>query len=145
MSPEGTVGCDPEIKSATATQFLLMNKTKENNFIWGELVGGGQLSFLVENLPKDGTGCPGWWMFDVMMGHIGASVMAIQGNWTYGDNLAKVNQLTAGGAMSLEEAANQGPTGGYAKTWGYTVVQVLPTTSGLPGSYAQVHVLFKKP
>jgi hypothetical protein len=81
-APQGVVSCDPEIETATATEFLLKNKKKTLNFIWGELVSGGQLSFIVENLPKDGTGCPGRWMFDVMVQHFGTNVTAIQGNWT---------------------------------------------------------------
>jgi hypothetical protein len=143
-APEGTVSCDPELEKATATEFILKNKNKQRNFIYGELVSGGQLSFIIENLPKDGTGCPGWWMFEVMMKHFGPNVTAIQGNWTYGDNLATVNNLTAGGAMTLEAAARNGPTGLYAVAWGFSQVQVLPQTAGAPGNYTRVHVLFTK-
>jgi hypothetical protein len=142
--PPGTRNCDPEIVAATDVLFLLKNKKKPRNFIWGELVTGGELSFLIENLPKDGTGCPGKWMFEQMMQHFGVRVAAIQGNWTYGDNLATVNQLTAGGVLTLEEAAKQGPTGRYATAWGFTKVEVLPQTLGSPGHYSQVYVLFKK-
>jgi hypothetical protein len=141
--PEGVVGCDPEVKAATTGEFLLKNRRKEQNFIWGEVDHAGQVSFIVENLPKDGTGCPGRWMFNVLMEHFGAGVTAIQGNWTYGDNLHTVNHLTAGAAMTLEEAAKQGPTGRYAISWGYTTVEVLPQTNGTPGKYTQVYVLFK--
>lgn len=137
------MSCDPDIEIATATQFLLKNKQKARNFIWGELVGAGELSFIVENLPKDGTGCRGHWLFSEMMRHFGASVTAIQGNWTYGDNLAAVNQATAAG-LSLEEAAKRGPTGRYAAAWNYTTVEVLPQTRGAPGQYTAVYVLFKK-
>lgn len=140
----GLVNCDPSIEKATAAEFILKNKRKVHNFVYGELVGGGELSFIIENLPKDGTGCPGWWLFDMMMQHFGASVTAIQGNWTYGDNLAAVNRLTAGSAMILEEAAKQGPTGKYAATWNFTKVGVQPQTTGTPGNYVRVHVLFKK-
>ena len=142
MSPAPAT-CDPDIAIATATEFLLRNKQKANNFIWGELESAGELSFIVENLPKDGTGCRGWWMFDAMMSHFGATVQAIRGNWTYGDNLDAVNRLTASG-VSLEDAARQTRTGGYAQTWGYTVVQVLRQCSGTAGVYARVYVLFKK-
>jgi hypothetical protein len=82
-------------------------------------------------------------MFDEMMRHLGASVMVVQGNWTYGDNLAIVNRLTAAGA-ALEGAAVKDPTGRYAAAWGYTKVQVLPQTAGTPGRYTKVHVLFRK-
>jgi hypothetical protein len=142
--PEGSIDCEPAITIATPTEFLLTNTKKPQNFIYGELVAGGELSFIVENLPKDGTGCRGWWMFAEMMKHFGASVQAIQGNWTYGDNLATVNALTAGGTMSLDEAAKKGPTGKYAAAWGFIQAQVLPRTAGTPGSYSRVHVLFTK-
>jgi hypothetical protein len=79
-----------------------------------------------------------------MMRHFGAAVVAIQGNWTYGDNLSTVNKLTMAGAMTLEEAAKLGPTGKYAAAWGYNRVQVLAPTTGSPGNYSRVHVLFEK-
>jgi hypothetical protein len=141
---EGSVNCEPVVGIASATEFLLTNKKKPQNFIYGELISGGQLSFIIENLPKDGTGCPGWWMFELMMHHFGSNVTAIQGNWTYGDNLATVNRLTAGGVMTIEEAARQGPTGRYAVAWGFNQVQVLPQITGAPGNYSRVYVLFKR-
>ena len=55
---EEIVTCDPLIEIATATEFLLKNKNKLQNFIYGEVASSGQLAFIVENLPKDGTGCP---------------------------------------------------------------------------------------
>lgn len=135
--------CDPEIAIATATEFLLRNRRKANNFIWGEIESAACLSFMIENLPKDRKGCPGWWMFDTLMRHFGAAVQTIRGNWTYGDNLAMVNRLTAGGS-SLDDAARQTRTGQYALTWGYSVVHVLPQTTGAAGNYARVYVLFKR-
>ncbi|MBY0527920.1 MAG: hypothetical protein K2R98_31270 [Gemmataceae bacterium] len=143
MSPAPAT-CDPDIEIATATEFLLRNKKKANNFTWGELESAGHLSFIVENLPKDGSGCPGGWMFDAMMGHIGAAVQAIRGNWTYGDNLAAVNRLTASGIVSLADAARQTRTGRCAGSWEYTIVQVLPQSSGTAGAYTRVYALFKK-
>lgn len=83
-------------------------------------------------------------MFDAMMRHFGPAVQAIRGNWIYGDNLATVNQLTAGGTVLLEEAAHRTRTGGYARTWGCTVVELLPQSTGVPGAYQRVYVLFKK-
>src|SRR4051794_30983003 len=66
-APVGTTNCCPEVRKASATEFELVNPSKQSNFILGELVSGGEVSFIVENLPKDGTGCPGKWMFDQMM------------------------------------------------------------------------------
>jgi hypothetical protein len=46
------------------------------------LVGNGELSFIVENLPKNQRGCPGWWMCEQMLQHFAGAIAAIQGNWT---------------------------------------------------------------
>jgi len=119
-----------------------VNPAKPSNFIIGELVNG-QLSFIVENLPKDGTGCPGKWMLAEMMKHFGPSVTAIEGNWLgpLSDNLTAVNTLTGAG-MVLEEAAKATWTGTQAGAWGYTQVQVLGAV-GNPGQYTHVRVVFK--
>ena len=101
------------------------------------------MSFIVENLPKDGTGCRGNWLFFQMMQHFGPAVVAIQGNWTYGDNLATVNRLTAGG-MTLEQAAKEGFTGKRAAEWGYGRVSVSSWQQDTSGKYIRVHVLFEK-
>jgi hypothetical protein len=139
--PSGSINCDPEVAVATVTGFALKNRLKGQNFIWGELSATGELEFVVENLPKDRTGCPGWWMFEKMMEHFGASVTAIKGSWTYGDNLDTVNRLTSGGAMMVTEAAFQGPTGQYALAHGYVNVHVVQEV-GVPGAYSSVVVLF---
>jgi hypothetical protein len=147
-APSGATDCRPEIRKATATEFELVNPSRQSNFIIGELVSGGQLSFIIENLPKTTprTGCPGQWMFQQMMLHFGASVTAIQGNWVgpSSDNLIAINRLTAGGAMTIEEAAKQTWTGMRARDQGYTQVQVAGTPAGTPGHYTRVHVLFTK-
>jgi hypothetical protein len=142
--PEGSTNCHPQVQKATTTEYLLVNPAKPSNFIIGELVSGGQLSFIVENLPKDGTGCPGTWLFKQLMEHFGSSVTAIQGNWVgpTSDNLQKVNQFTATG-MTLEAAAEETGTGKRAKEWGYPQVEEV-NHQGTPGNYARVHVLFKK-
>jgi hypothetical protein len=145
-APAGSTECDPEVRTATTTKFYLQNKKKPNNFIIGELEQGGQLSFIVENLPKDGKGCPGKWMFAKMMEHLGTAVNAIQGNWvsaTTSDNLITINQRTAGGALATQEAAKETWTGKRAKEWGYLQVEVLEEV-GVPGNYSRVRVLFKR-
>ncbi len=147
-APSGATNCRPDVKKATPVDFELVNPSKQSNFIIGELVSGGQLSFIVENLPKTTppTGCPGRWMFQQMMVHFGASVSAIQGNWVgaSSDNLICVNRLTAGGAMTMEQAAKQTWTGMRASDYGYTQVRVAGTPAGAPGRYTSVHVLFTK-
>jgi hypothetical protein len=60
-APLGAIDCCPNVNKATATEFELVSPSKQSNFIIGELVNGGQLSFIIENLPKTipQTGCPG--------------------------------------------------------------------------------------
>jgi hypothetical protein len=144
LAPSGTRNCNPDVKTASPTEFELRNPAKMSNFILGELVSGGQVSFMVENLPKDGTGCPGRWMFNEMMKHFGSNVTGVQGFWVSpnSDNLKEVNRLTAAG-RSLEEAAKDTWTGKRAADWGYLQVHVV-AANGTAGSYTKVDVLFER-
>jgi hypothetical protein len=112
-------------------------------------VVNGELTFVVENIPKSTpvTGCPGWWLFTLMMDHFqraGTTINAVVGFWTYGDNLALVNQLTGGNnPLTLEEAAKRTRTGVYAASRQFTQVTV-EVSIGTPGNFTRVRVLFKK-
>lgn len=139
--PHGFTNCDPDVEVATSDEFRLVNRNKLDNFVWGEL-RNGVLSFIVENRPQDGTGCRGRWMFAEMMQHFGANVQAVRGSWTYGDNLAKVNELTRGGAMPLEDAARHTWTGRRAAEWGFSQVEVV-SAAGAPGRYRNVQIIFR--
>lgn len=141
-APLGTCDCLPELVKAMPTEFMLLNRNKTNNFIWGEL-DSGELSFIVENRPRDGKGCPGSWLFAAMMKHFGSSVMAVRGSWTYGDNLAHVNTLTAGSGTSMDAAARQTWTGKRCAEWDFFFVEVLNVV-GTPGHYISVQVRFTK-
>jgi hypothetical protein len=156
--PEGATTCEPTIVEASQTVFHLVNPKKEQNYIYGEVDVSGVLDFLVYNLPADHTGCPGRWMFQQMLAHfqrIPTTITAIAGNWSgQSTNLVKVNTLTAGNAMTLEDAAKLTNTGQYATLdAGYTNVTILypdPSqpgsigTRGTPGNYTSVHVRFTK-
>jgi hypothetical protein len=146
VAPTNSTGCHPQLNVADGGAYELVNPTKTSNFILGEVVNG-ELTFIVEDLPKTTprTGCPGWWMFGQMMDHFHSArtvVRAIIGNWTYGDNLATVNQLTAGpNAATLEQAAQQTLTAAYAASRGYTNAVVVAAV-GAPGHYTRVRVEF---
>ena len=58
-------------------------------------------------------------MFLKMMAHFGSGLKAVQGNWTYGSNLATINSLTALPAMTIEQAATQTFTGMNAALFGF--------------------------
>jgi hypothetical protein len=145
-APQGSTDCSPEVQRATATEYLLVSPAKPSNFIWGELVSGGQLGFIIENLPKTTprTGYPGKWMFQQMTTHFGSSVTAIQGNWVgpMSANLREVNRLTAAGMM-LQEAAKATWTGMRAQHYDYTQCAEV-STHRTAGNYSAVHVVFTK-
>ncbi len=85
-------------------------------------------------------------MFQQLMAHFGASVAAIQGNWVgaSSDNLTAINMLTAGSAMTLEEAAKQTWTGRRARNHGFAQVHARGTPIGTPGRYVAVYVFFTR-
>jgi hypothetical protein len=141
--PHRATTCDGELQIVTQTEYLLVNKLKVRNFMWGLLNELGVLILWMENVPQDGYGCPGWWMFDQMMDYFRPNVVAIKGTWTYGDNLEKVNLLTSAGD-SIESAALQCPTGKYSAKHGYRKVSLISTV-GSAGAYSLVHVLFERP
>jgi hypothetical protein len=143
--PNTTVDCEPEA-DFTANVFHLENKKKQRNFIFAEITSLGYFKFTVENEPKDGTGCPGWWLFqvawDFWVNDQQATITGIRGDWTYGDNLKTINDLTAGGKMTLEEAAKQTWTYRQAQTKGFTTYQEVDPPVGTPGNYTDVQVVF---
>jgi len=146
LPPQGASDCSPEVQLATTTEYRLVSWAKQSNFIWGQVLPGGLLSFIVENLPKTipHTGCSGRWLFGQMMSHFGASVMAIEGNWVgpNSDNLREVNRLTASG-ITLEAAARSTWTGSRAAEYGYLQYEEI-SKHGTPGNYSAVRVDFKK-
>lgn len=142
----GMIECDPEIRAARADLFYLVNRKKQSNFIWGEVTVQGHLTFHVHNEPKDGQGCRGWWLFRQMWDHFaaqGTRIVAIEGEWTFGDNLATVNQLTASGLTCLE-AAEQTWTAARARGVGFTTISEAVPPVGTSGQYTEVYVRFTR-
>lgn len=122
----------------------MRNKKKPGNFIQAEITSQGYLKYYVENLPRDGTGCPGKWLFEAAWRHFlqsGVTVNGIRGDWTFADNLNTVNRLTAGNQMAVEEAAKRTWAYDRAKSKGFVAVVVLDV-DGNPGNYKAVDVLF---
>lgn len=144
-STMGLIGCEPEVQLATATVFYLRNRKKQRNFIMADLTAMGYFHFYVENLPKDKTGCPGWWLFEVAWNYFErdqqVSIKGVRGDWTSGDNLDTVNRLTAGGQLSLEDAAKQTWTFQQAMRKGFARYQSIDA-QGSPGQYSSVDVVF---
>ncbi len=108
--------------------------------IFGTLDEDGIVEFVIEagaESPVRGTK-----MFEDMMAHFGGKVTAVRGSWSYGDNLAELNRLTANG-MSLEEASKLTWTGRRCGDKGFTNV-VSENVVGSPGNYTKVLVKFTK-
>jgi len=133
------------VQAATATIFYLQNKRKKRNFLMADITGMGYFHSYVENLPKDGTGCPGWWLFQVAWDYFvkdqNVTIKGIRGDWTSGDNLDTVNRLTAANKMTLEEAAKQTRTYRQAVQKCFARYQYLDA-QGSPGQYTSVDVVF---
>jgi hypothetical protein len=143
--PASAVICEPELQAATATVYYVRNKKKLRNFLMADVTGMGYFHFYVENLPKDGTGCPGSWLFQVAWDYFVQDqyvmITGIRGDWTSGDNLDTVNRLTAGNKMTLDEASRQTWTYRLAMSKGFSRCQSIGA-QGSPGQYTSVDVVF---
>ena len=141
----GVVDCEPVLLAATANVYYLQNKKKKRNFIMADITGTGYFHFFAENLPKDRTGCPGSWLFDVAWDYFvqdqKVAIEGLRGDWTSGDNLDTVNRLTTGNGMSLEEASKRTGTYQQALKRGFTVYGYIDAQGG-PGQYTSVDVVF---
>ena len=85
--------------------------------IYGDLNNENMIEFFIEAGPQASP--RGHVLFKEMIDHFGATAKGVVGSWTYGDNLAAFNRLTAQG-LSLEEAAAQTWTGMQAGRNGFT-------------------------
>ncbi|MER5635621.1 Hint domain-containing protein [Kitasatospora sp. NPDC002227] len=92
----------------------------------------------------EGSTISGKQMFQMVMDHFGDKVEIIQGNWSYGDNLAAFNKLIAEG-MPEKTAARATWTGQRAADYGYTSVRISRAEPAAEGGYARVSADFRKP
>jgi hypothetical protein len=143
--PAAVVECEPEVRVATSAYFDLRNKKKIGNFITAEITGMGYLKYYVQNEPKDGTGCRGQWLFEVVWDHFvnvhKVTIKGIRGEWSFGDNWTTINNLTRNNQMSLEEAAERTWAYDRAKSKGFTTIQIIDR-DGSPGNWISVDVVF---
>jgi hypothetical protein len=143
--PAGVVGCDPILWAADAAHYLVRNRHKLGNYIMASVAPTTRyFEYDVQNIPKDGSGCPGHWLVRLAWEHFqrqGHAIAGIRGDWTFGDNLMRVNHLTAGSRHTLEEAALQTWAADRAREFGMPTVAVL-AFAGSPGRYQSVDVLF---
>ena len=144
-TPAGVTDCETDVQIATLTVYYLRNKKKKQNFIMADITGMDYFHFYVENLPKDRSGCPGWWLFQVAWDYFvqvhQVMIKGIRGDWTSGDYLSTVNRLTAGNQMTLEEASRQTWTGQQAMSKGFQRFHFIDA-QGTPGRCTSVDVVF---
>ncbi|GAA2135578.1 hypothetical protein GCM10009760_14270 [Kitasatospora kazusensis] len=102
----------------------------------------GKLTLGMDRL--DGSTISGKQMFQMVMEHFGDRVEMIQGNWSYGDNLAAFNKLIAEG-MPEKTAARATWTGLRAADYGFTSVRISRAVPAADGGYAAVSADFRRP
>ncbi|MFF2396804.1 RHS repeat-associated core domain-containing protein [Nocardia sp. NPDC058114] len=103
----------------------------------------GTLTLMVENHPELGSPLRGRQMFDEVMNHFGDRVQQVQGNWVYGDNLAKFNSALENGA-TLNQAARETWTAQQAARYGFTRARIDQAVPELGGGYSSVSVTYRR-
>ncbi|MEJ2613057.1 MAG: hypothetical protein P8179_24130 [Candidatus Thiodiazotropha sp.] len=120
-------------------EFVLSGAGK-NNFIYADLNKNGSIDFAIE--AGEGASIRGSELFKSMMSHYGNNVKGVAGNWSYGTNLAKVNELTAANRMSLQSAISKTWTGNQAAKYGFTSARITEAV-GSPGNYTKISTIFE--
>jgi hypothetical protein len=131
--PGGADGNAPNAKAGSRLPFEMRASADGSKGIYGDLKNEGMIEFFIEAGPQANP--RGNVLFKEMINHFGDTAKGVVGSWTYGDNLAAFNRLTAQG-MSLEEAAAQTWTGMQAARNGFTKVEAI--AEGAPGAYTRV-------
>ncbi|MHB0953991.1 MAG: SpvB/TcaC N-terminal domain-containing protein [Allorhizobium sp.] len=132
-------------QSVKGERYFLVDSTNSRLYAEASVSGRGELSISLRTELESGvrsTVLKGGEQFDKILQFFKGQFSAIKGNWQFGSNLAKVNELTATG-MSLEQAAAQTWTASKAADAGYKTIKVLGS-EGAPGAYTAVQVLFLK-
>lgn len=82
--------------------------------------------------------------FQEIMDFFGARVRAFVSHWSWGTNLAKVNELTSDPNVSLEAAVQQTWAARQASKFGFSKAEVV-AFAGQPGNYEGATVVFSRP
>ena len=126
--------------------YAVVDSTNPSFHAVASLEDGDELVIALRTRRPDGTRSAvlrGREQFENILQHFDGQFSGIRGSWTYGDNLAEVNRLTADG-LSIEEAARRSWTGQRAADAGYTRVVVRELEGG-PGAYSEIQVFFTRP
>ena len=138
-TPPTAGGNAPNAKAGRRLPFEMRASADGSKGIYGDLSNEDMIEFFIEAGPQANP--RGNVLFKEMINHFGDTAKGVVGSWTYADNLAAFNRLTAQG-MSLEEAAAQTWTGMQAARNGFTNVEVI--AEGAPGAYTRVLAKFTR-
>jgi hypothetical protein len=126
-------------KAGGMSPFEMRASADGSKGIYGALNAEDMIEFFIEAGPRANP--RGNALFKEMIDHFGDAAKGVIGSWTYGDNLAAFNRLTARG-LSLGEAAAQRWTGIQAARNGFTKVEVI--AEGDSGAYTTVLAKFTR-
>ncbi|MFJ9349411.1 hypothetical protein [Streptomyces sp. NPDC101237] len=121
---------------------IVIHHAESGSMAIGLLDDAGKLTLGMDRL--SGSPLSGKQMFGMVMDHFGDGVKSIEGNSSYGDNLAAFNQLVTGGTP-LKTAASGTWTGQRAAEYGFTRVRITRAIPSMDDGYDRVSALFSRP
>jgi RHS repeat-associated protein len=129
--------------STPGERYLVQDPASPRFYAEGTVSSHGELSISIRTVLETGqrsTLLTGAEQFQNIVRFFRGQFTSIKGNWQFGSNLARFNELTAQG-LSAEEAAARTWTGQQAAAAGFKTVKV-QNLQGTPGKYTSVQVLF---
>ncbi|WP_221937969.1 hypothetical protein [Nocardia otitidiscaviarum] len=132
-------------RSIPGQRYYKQDPTSPRLYSEGTVGPGGELYMTIRTQLENGQRSEllkGAEQFRAIMKFFEGEFTSILGNWQWGSNLARFNELTARG-LSSEVAAAQTWTGKQAASAGYRAVRLL-NAQGDPGAYTTVEVEFTR-
>ncbi|MDZ8263104.1 SpvB/TcaC N-terminal domain-containing protein [Nostoc sp. ChiQUE01b] len=142
--PEG-VPVAPRLvdRSIPGERYFVQDTANQRFYAEGTVSPRGELSISIRTRLETGERSillRGAEQFQRILQFFQGKFTSIKGNWQYGTNLARVNELTGQG-LTLEQAAAQTWTGQQATAAGFANVHVV-ASEGTSGAYTSVQVRF---
>lgn len=132
-------------RSVPGERYFIQDTAHQRFYAEGTVSSRGELSISIRTRLESGvrsTLLRGREQFQRILQFFEGGFTSIKGNWQFGSNLARFNELTAQG-VAPAEAALQTWTGQQAAAAGFRTVRVL-SLEGSPGEYTSVQVLFNQ-
>lgn len=130
-------------RSVPGERYFVQDTAHPRFYAEGNVSWRGELSISLRKQLEDGqrsTLLRGAEQFQAILKFFEGKFTSIKGNWQYGSNLARFNELTAQGA-SPEAAAARTWTGEQAAKAGFRTARIL-NSQGDPGRYTSVEAVF---